>query len=127
MLEANAHGAVICCAPFLNRGADRLAERVTARPAGERGRAILGPHRGIVVEAQPFAQPDGPGQAIVGDAMPLRHLRCDTQIVSQTKECVVHRPAVIFRDRGGGPDWVERCEVGLRNEAQRARPDILGE
>jgi hypothetical protein len=52
--------------------------------------------------------------------MTRRHLRMRLEVVVLTVQRVEHQVRVVARHIGGGPDRIERGEIGLRHEFQHA-------
>ena len=126
-VQADHQQPVLRRAPFRHRLGQHLAEAVAHRPALQRGDAVAGPHRLAIMEAQPVAQPDGPGQAIGRDRMPRRHLRPRLQLRIAPVQRVEDAVAMRGGDGGRVEDRVQHRRRRLRHEAQGARPGGLAE
>ena len=124
-LQRDLHRAVVLHAPLIDELRQRLPQRVACRPAREAGRAVLRAHRLAVVEFQPVAQLDEVGAAVIGNGMPLRHLRLRLQLGVHRIQRVVHRIGMVLGHCRGGPDRIERGQVCLWHEFQRGRRNRL--
>ena len=101
---------------------------VVARlPAREACDHVAGEHRLAVVERERGAQPEGPGEAVRRNFLRFDHLALWPQLVVNAVKHVPDQRGAIAHDILGVPDRVEIGEIGLRDEAQRARRCALGD
>ena len=99
-------------------GPQDLAQRIAHRPALERGQHVLGRDGLAVVELEPVAQREGPGELVGRDVPLVDHLRLDLQVVVEREQRVVDHVAVVAHDEGRGPDRIEDLEVRVHDHAQ---------
>ena len=118
-LQPNANPPVIGRGDLLGQPIQPLPQYIALRPANDRGHAIAPAHRLIIVEFQPFAQRDRPGQPITADLMPRRHLRLHPVLRIQAIQQVINHEAVIAHHNRRAPNRVNAGQVGLRHKAQR--------
>ncbi len=86
----------------------RIWPRLVAhRPALQRGDHVLGGDRLAIVELEPVAQGEGPGELVVAHLPRVDHLRLDLELAVQCEQRVVDHVTVVAHDEGGGPDRVE--------------------
>ena len=110
-------GAVISSTRFISAWPNglRLPKRLM------RGDAVAGQDLLAVMERQTVAQRQFPGLAVVVDAMARDHLRLHLELGVVAVQRVEHRQRVVAGDIGGGPDRIERRQVGMRDEIDRLR------
>ncbi len=90
----------------------RLAEAVARGPAPDAGHAVPRQHRRAVMEARPSRSRMVHGPAVIGDLVALRHLRLHLERRVRGVQRVEHHVAVVAHHVAGGPDRVERGQVG---------------
>ena len=118
LLEPEADLLVRWRGQLVGRGAQHAAEPVALPPALDARDAIARQHGVAVVELQAVAQRDVPLSAIGACHVARRHLRMRLEVVVLTVQRVEHQVRVVARHIGGGPDRIERGQVGLRDELQ---------
>ena len=123
-LQAKQDGSVVARGQFIGREHQGLAEGVALRPAANACDAIAGEHRRIVMEEEAIAQLQPPDPPILLCDGAFDHLRLHLEGAVLSVERVEDEIAVIARDIDGGPDRIERGEVGSRDEAEH--PLALG-
>ena len=124
-LEHPFHGAVVGRAELLLDRLDQQSHLVARRPAGEARHHVLGEHLLAVVEFEPRAQPEGPGEAVRRDLLGLDHLPLRHELLVDAVERVPDQRRGVAHDVLGAPDRIEIRKVRLGNEAQRARGGAL--
>ena len=130
-LEQDLEGLGIDRLHVIDLGPQHLAQRIAHRPALERGHDVLGRDRRAVMEFQPVAQGEGPGELVVGGRPLVDHLRLDLEIAVQREQRVVDQVAVVAHDVRGGPDRIDDLQVGVIDDPQRrlrlrgARPNSV--
>ena len=115
-LEAELHHLVRGGGDFLDLGPDRDREDVALGPALQAGNHVARQDGGVVVKAQPVAQGDLPGKAVIFDDMAGGHLRLRLAGIVDAIQCVVDEIAVVAGDQGGGEMRIDQGEVGLWGE-----------
>ena len=99
--------------PSGSRTAQRLSEGTTS----------VGRDRRAVMEFQPVAQGEGPGELVVGGRPLVDHLRLDLEVAVQREQRVVDHVAVVAHDVGRRPDRIEDLQIGVIDHPQgRLRP-----
>ncbi len=124
-LQADDEGPVVRRLQGVGARHQGLSEAVALRPAPDRRDAVAAPHRLAVVESQALAQPEGPAPPVLLDRVALDHLRLRRELRVEAVELVEHHERVVARDVGRGRHRIDDGEVGLRHEAQDARPAAL--
>jgi hypothetical protein len=99
-------------------GPQQLAVRRAHRPAPERRHDVLRRDRRAVVEFEPVAQGEGPGQLVRRGRPLVDHLRLDLEVAVQREQRVVDHVAVVAHDVGGGPDRIEDLEIRMVDDAE---------
>ena len=125
--QADAEGAVVHHRHLGHRGHQGLAEGIARAPAAERGDHVLRAHRFVVVEAQAFAQAEGPDQVGAGPFPGFDHLGADAEIGIGREQRVVDHVAMVAHDVARGAHRVDRGQVGMRDEAQHVAGGTLGQ
>ena len=128
LFQADADDLVGTRADLVGARYQRRAHRVTLAKALDRRHAIAGQDWRTIVEFEPVAQRQVPFFAIVGDAIAGDHLRLHLELGVEAVKRIVDCEREVPGDVGGGPDRVERGEVGMRNEVDRGlslSPDDL--
>ena len=123
--QVQLEAVVVECAHLRHPRGHDLAERVALAPAVDRGDAIGRAHRCAIVEHQPVAQGEPPGELIGGHLMPGTHLRPRLQVCVQAIQRIPDHVGVVARDVGRGPDRIRTGQVRLWHEAERARGGAL--
>ena len=129
LVQAEDDGFVVGGGEFVGGLHEREAKEVAGGPAADAGDAVAGADGFAVVEAQAVAQREAPEAAVVFDDMAGDHLRRGGVGFVGAVEGIEDEEAVVAGDGDGGPDRVERGDVGLGDEAQgfgRLGPDSRG-
>ena len=119
LLQPDAEAAVVEHVDIMRCRHQGLPERIAGAPASHRHHAVLRPDRFAVMECQPIAQGERPGQPIARYLVPRAHLRPRLALVVEAVQRVEHHVSMDSRDQGGRPDRIERRKAGIRNETQR--------
>ena len=98
---------------------DHLAHGVARHPASEAGNHVARQNRLAVVKLQPCTKLEGPGPAVIGDLMALRHLRLRVELTVDAVQRVPNEQRGIADHVLGAPDRVEIGEVRLGDELQQ--------
>ena len=104
-------------------GKQHLPQRIAHRPALKGGHDVLGRDGRAVMEFEPVAQGEGPGELVVGGRPLVDHLGLDLEVAVGREQRVVDHVAVVAHDVGRRPDRIEDLQVGVIDHAQgRLRP-----
>src|SRR5262245_48931661 len=68
--------------------------------------------------SETVAQREGELHPVRRHSRSTDHLRSNLRVLVRAEESVVHKIAVVPRDVGGRPDWIEDLQIGLRHEAE---------
>ena len=95
------------------------AGAVALAPALQRGDHVARRDGAAVVEAQPLAQGEAVGAAILAHGPALDHLRLRLELVVAREERVVDHHAVDAGDGLRGPEGIERADIRMHDDFQR--------
>src|SRR5262249_22690251 len=93
--EAELHGAIVGCRQFVGRRYQHADEWDARCKAADAGDYIARQYRLLIVEAQPIAQSEDPGQTVVLYLVAVDHLRLRLPVCIEAVEGVEHGIGVV--------------------------------
>jgi hypothetical protein len=120
-LQAEPHGLVVGRGQLVGRRHQRGRKADPRREAADAGDDIARQHRLLVVKAQPVAQPQIPGQAVIVDLVAGDHLRLGLPVGVDAVERVEDEIGIVAGRPVEGDDRIEHGEIRGRHEAQDFR------
>ena len=121
LLQANVKALVVEGLDLVQYRRERLAERVLHHPPCQRRGAVDGPHLFVVVEQQPVAEGEGPGQFVRRQIVTGAHLRTRFEMLVDAVKHIVDQITVRHRRARDGPDRVEIGQIDVWDEANGFR------
>ncbi len=121
LLEAPHEGLVVLRCQRFRVAHELLAGAVTLAPALHRRDDIFARHRRTIMERQAVAQRERVDLAVIAHCPLVDHLRLRIEVAIEREERVVDHHAVDARDRLGGPERIQRADVGVHGDTQHLR------